>query len=359
MRPRILALRAVLLTFTAVALSASATACRPAASASDKPAASAKMSPAEIAAKNTPAIVSIHTAKAMGTGFIVHKSGLIATNLHVVFGGGAEIEVTLADKRKFPVVEVMSGSRKHDLVIMRIEAKNLPTITLGDSDKMRPGDPVVAIGHPLGLEDTVSNGLVSALREVDEELKVLQISAPIAPGSSGGPLFNERGEVIGVATAIINGGQNINIGVPSNYVKALLRQQDPISIEAFAAATTTHAEPAQTPVAKRAIPKLPPSTVAGCNPQAMQLILKSIGDAIDVGAPLFNGGNFSACFHVYEGAAADLERKLPPTCKGPAKVLADGRKKAATVQGASAQAWSMRDTFDALVDVVDRKSSGQ
>jgi serine protease Do len=355
-RPRILALRA---SFLAIALAASAAACRPATTASDKPASPSKMTPAEIAAKNTPAIVSIHTAKAMGTGFIVHKNGLIATNLHVVFGGGAEVKITLADKREFPVVEVMSGSRKHDLVIMRIEAKNLPTITLGDSDKMRPGDPVVAIGHPLGLEDTVSNGLVSALREVDEELKVLQISAPIAPGSSGGPLFNERGEVIGVATAIINGGQNINIGVPSNYVKALLRQQDPISMEAFAAATTPHAEPTQTPAARREIPKLPIATVAGCTPQAMQLILKSIGDAIDVGAPLYNQGNFAACFHVYEGAAADLERKLPATCKGPAKVLADGRKKAALAQGPSAQAWSMRDTFDALVDVVDRKTSGQ
>lgn len=343
----------------ALSVAATAVACRPAADA-HKAEGAIKLTPAEIAAKNTPAIVSIKTAKAMGTGFIIHKSGLIATNLHVVFGGGSEILVTLSDKREFPVVQVTSGSRKHDLVLLKIDAKNLPTITLGDSDKMRPGDPVVAIGHPLGLEDTVSNGLVSALREVDEELKVLQISAPIAPGSSGGPIFNERGEVIGVATAIINGGQNINIGVPSNYVKALMRQQDPISVEAFAAATTPQATPAaQQPPPKRDVPKLPMSTVAGCNPASLSLILKSIGEAIDVGAPLYNQGNFAACFHVYEGAAADLERKLPAACKGPAKVLADGRKKAATAQGPSAQAWAMRDVFDALVDVVDRKTSGQ
>lgn len=356
MRPR-LALNALLIS---IACASFATACRPASDASEKKAPNAKLSPAEIASKNTPAIVSIRTPKAMGTGFIVNKNGLIATNLHVVFGGGPDVMVTLADKREFPVVEVMSGSRKHDLIILRIEATNLPTLKLGDSDKMRPGDPVVAIGHPLGLEDTVSDGLVSALREVDDELKVLQISAPIAPGSSGGPLFNDRGEVIGVATAIINGGQNINIGVPSNYVKALLKQQDPISMEAFAAATTAHDEPAKrAPEPKRDIPKLPMTTVSGCTPQAMQLILKAIGEAVDVGAPLYNAGNFSACFHVYEGAAADLERKLPATCRGPAKVLAEGRKKAAAAQGASAQAWAMRDVFDALVDVVDRKASGQ
>jgi hypothetical protein len=345
-------------------MAALAGACRPAADGSDpKIVTGAKLTPAEIAARNTPAIVSIKTAKAMGTGFIVHKNGLVATNLHVVFGGGSEILVTLSDKREFPVTQVTGGSRKHDLILLKIDAKNLPTIVLGDSDKMRPGDPVVAIGHPLGLEDTVSDGLVSALREVDDEMKVLQISAPIAPGSSGGPLFNERGEVIGVATAIINGGQNINIGVPSNYVKALMRQQDPISVEAFAAATATTAEPASQPQSapqpQRNVPKLPMSTVAGCNPQSLSLILNSIGEAIDVGMPLFNQGNFAACFHVYEGAAADLERKLPATCKGPAKVLADGRKKAAATQGANAQAWAMRDVFDALVDVVDRKTAGQ
>src|SRR5579883_1798967 len=188
----------------ALLLLAAAAGCKPAGAKSqnDTPAAQVHMTPAEIAAKNTPAIVSIRTERAMGTGFIVNKDGLIATNLHVVFGGGARVIVTLSDGREYPVISVTNGSRKHDLVILRIAAKNLPVLKLGDSDAIRPGDPIVAIGHPLGLEDTVSNGLVSATRTVDDDLKVLQISAPIAPGSSGGPIFNDRGEVIGVATAI-------------------------------------------------------------------------------------------------------------------------------------------------------------
>ena len=106
------------------------------------------------------------------------------------------------------MVEVWNGDRQRDLVILRIQAQKLPILALGDSNAIRPGDAVVAIGHPLGLEDTVSNGLVSAIRKVDADMTVLQISAPIAPGSSGGPIFNDHGEVIGVATAIMLGGQN-------------------------------------------------------------------------------------------------------------------------------------------------------
>src|SRR5665811_1225006 len=104
------------------------------------------------------------------------------------------------------------------------------------SDAVRAGDSVLAIGHPLGLEDTVSNGLISAVRHVHANLDVLQVSAPIAPGSSGGPLFNDRGEVIGVATAFMNAGQNLNFGLPSKYVKELVDNPHPISMSLFSAA---------------------------------------------------------------------------------------------------------------------------
>src|SRR6201999_60661 len=98
---------------------------------------------------------------------------------------------------------------------------------LGDSDKTRPGDSVVAIGNPLGLENTVSNGLISARRKFDEGVEVLQISAPIAPGSSGGPIFNDHGEVIGIATAILEEGQNLNFGMPVAYLAPMLKAPEP------------------------------------------------------------------------------------------------------------------------------------
>jgi serine protease Do len=314
----------------------------------------AQRTPAEIAAISTPSVVSVRTDHSLGTGFVVSGDGLVASNLHVI-AGNSKITVTLADHREYDVVEIFSGDRQRDLVIMRIEAQKLPVLSLGDSDAIHPGDAVVAIGHPLGLEDTVSNGLVSAIRKLDDDLTVLQISAPIAPGSSGGPIFNDRGEVIGVATAIMMGGQNLNFGVPITYVKDLLKRPAPVNLVTFASATAEE-DPPLPAGPKRNVPALPVQILDGCSSGSIALMLKSIGDAIDIGAPLYNAGNFAGCYHVYDGAAADLERKLRTACQKPAKALSDGRKKAARLDNPSDQAWAMRDTFDGLLDVVKRWS---
>lgn len=199
------------------------------------PAQAGVQSPADITARATPAIVTVRAGNSLGTGFLVRKDGWVATNFHVV-RDARDISVVLSNHREFPVVEIMNANRLHDLVILRIEAQNLPVLELGNSDNVRPGDSVLAIGHPLGFEDTVSNGLISAVRDLHEGLRVLQISAPIAPGSSGGPLFNDRGEVIGVATAIITSGQNLNFGLPSKYVSELLEKPRPMPIALFSAA---------------------------------------------------------------------------------------------------------------------------
>jgi hypothetical protein len=294
----------------------------------------------------------VRTDHSLGTGFVI-GAGLVATNLHVV-SGSSKITVTLTDKRELPVVQIENGDRERDLVLLRVAGPTLPTLKLGDSSSMRPGDPVVAIGHPMGLEDTVSNGLVSAVRHVDraeQELTVLQISAPIAPGSSGGPIFNEKGEVIAVATAILVGAQNVSFGVPANYLKPLLATSAPVSLEVFAANTAE----GKTHKVKRAVPEHPLGILDGCSDADLKLIARSLGDAIEVGAPLYNEGNFAACYHIYAGAAADLERKLPRSCQKPAKALAAGAKKAEHLGNASDQAWAMRDAFDGLLHVIVRK----
>ncbi len=313
----------------------------------------ATVTPAEVAARATPAIVSIRTADSLGTGFVVREDGWIATNVHVI-AGGAEVEVTLADKREFPVVEVLAANPAHDVALLRINAKHLPVLTLGQSSTLRPGDPVVAIGHPLGLEDTVSNGLVSAVRAIDDGSTVLQISAPIAPGSSGGPIFNDRGEVVGISTAIVQGGQNLNFGVPIDDLKPLMSEPVPVSMQKFAALLAEH-EKSRLPAAQRSVPHHPVSILAGCSKDVQTLIVNALGDAIEVGAPLYNEGNFPASFHIYEGAAMDLERKLPSSCRGPARALGEGRKKAAALSSPSDQAWAMRDAFDGVLEVIERK----
>ncbi len=315
-----------------------------------------QQSPADIAAHSTPAVVTVRTPEGLGSGFVVREDGWIATNFHVI-NGARRIVVVFANKHELPVIEIMNASRSHDLAILRVDARHLPVLALGNSDKVRPGDTVVAIGHPLGLEDTVSNGLVSAVRHVDDGLEVLQISAPIAPGSSGGPLFNDRGEVIGVATAILRGGQNLNFALPVKYVQELIDHPQPVSMMLFAAAMAA-LEPARAPITRH-VPHHPVEILDGCSPEAVALIVHSIGDAIKIGAPLYNHGNVEACYHIYAGAAEDLESKLPRACSGPKKALTAGRKHAQKLSDVDAQAWAMRDAFDGVLEVILRRARGQ
>jgi hypothetical protein len=352
-------MRALLVPMTALLLFAcsASQAAPPRPAAPRAPAASARsLSPADIAARAFPAVVTIRTDQSLGTGFVVRADGWIATNLHVIVGG-PRVKVTLRDARELEVTEVLAASPEHDLALVRVQAHGLPTLAIGDSDAMRPGDPVVAIGNPMGLEDTVSNGLVSARRKVDDSddgFEVLQVSAPIAPGSSGGPLFNDHGEVIGIATAVLQGGQNINFGVPVRYLLPMMKQPSPMPLAEFARLVAQLRQRAA-PKTKRNVPHHPLTMLDGCSTEAQKLVVRMLGEAIETGAPLYNDGKAAACYHVYEGAASDLVRKLPPACKGPARALSDAQKRAAPLNDASAQAWMMRDAFDGLLDVIARK----
>lgn len=301
----------------------------------------------------TPAIVTVLTPKGLGTGFVVKPGGWIATNLHVVAGAPA-LQVRMADESRHEVVEVLGFDLKRDLVLLRIDATGLPTLHLGNSEGVQAGDPVVAIGHPLGLQDTVSDGLISGLRVVDPDLTVLQISAPIAPGSSGGPLFDEHGQVIGVAAAISRRGQNLNFGIPIGYLQALVDHPAPMPLSAFAAAIG-ELTPKPRRRIERHVPKHTLRLLAACTNEDLLLVGASIQQAIEVGAPLYNEGNFAACFHIYEGASLDIDRRLAKSCRGPKKALGDGRSNAAKLDDPAAQAWAMRDAFDGLIEVISRK----
>jgi hypothetical protein len=312
------------------------------------------LTPADIAARALPGVVTIRTGDSLGTGFVIRPDGWIATNLHVIVGA-TRAKVTLNGARELDVLEVLAMSPEHDLALLRVDARGLPALPLGDSDAMRPGDPVVAIGNPLGLEDTVSNGLVSARRKGDDGSEILQISAPIAPGSSGGPIFNDRGEVIGVAVAILEEGQNLNFGVPARYLTPLIHHAQPMPFAQFAKLVARMRGGDSAPKIERNVPHHPVAILDGCTDASQRLIAQMIEDAVEVGAPLYNQGKAGACYHVYDGAASDLARKLPPACRGPARALADAQRRAATLGSPVAQAWALRDAFDGLIEVIGRK----
>jgi serine protease Do len=164
--------------------------------------------------------------RSLGSGFIISPDGYILTNNHVV-DGADEVKVTLADGRDFDAT-VEGADKKLDLALLKIKAGgDLPSAPLGDSDGIRVGEWVMAIGNPFGLEQTVTAGIVSAKGRVigagpyDD---FIQTDASINPGNSGGPLFNAAGEVVGINTAIIAGGQGIGFATPVNAARSILPQ---------------------------------------------------------------------------------------------------------------------------------------
>jgi serine protease Do len=142
-------------------------------------------------------------AQSVGSGFIIGADGYVITNAHVV-DGADEVTVTLTDKRQFKA-KVIGADKRTDIALLRIEAKDLPKVTIGDPDKLKVGEWVVAIGKPFGLENTMTAGIVSAKgRDLPQENLVpfIQTDVAINPGNSGGPLFNMRGEVVGINSLI-------------------------------------------------------------------------------------------------------------------------------------------------------------
>ena len=160
-----------------------------------------------------------------GSGVIVRQDGYILTNNHVV-GQADEIKVTLNDKREFQG-KVVGRDSFTDLALVKIDAKGLPTAQLGTSKALRPGDWAIAIGSPLGLDHSVTMGIISALgRSLNDinSVEFIQTDAAINPGNSGGPLLNIRGEVIGLNTAIRGDGQNIGFAIPIDIAKEVTDQ---------------------------------------------------------------------------------------------------------------------------------------
>ena len=174
------------------------------------------------------AIVSIITSDkdgkpvAQGSGFLVSTDGRIVTNYHVIKGASSAI-VKLPDGAFYDVNGVVAFDKARDLAVIKAHGQNFRVVTLGNSDRVQVGEAIVAIGSPLSLESTVSSGIVSGIRTIKEEGgKFLQITAPISPGSSGGPLFNMAGEVVGITTLYLKGGENLNFAIPVNDAKLLL-----------------------------------------------------------------------------------------------------------------------------------------
>lgn len=194
--------------------------------------------PAELFKELAPAVVTIaveegHGQAGSGTGFVIDRRGTIVTNHHVI-GGAKHVQVRFMGGSTFNDVELLADSPSDDVALIRVDPKkpshgppvDVDPVELGDSDSVVVGEHVIAIGNPLGLDHTLTDGLVSS-RRLYQGKRWIQISVPISPGNSGGPLFDMRGKVVGITTAQFAGMfgriQNLNLAIPVNTLKKLIQ----------------------------------------------------------------------------------------------------------------------------------------
>ncbi|MFN5726121.1 MAG: HhoA/HhoB/HtrA family serine endopeptidase [Pseudanabaena sp.] len=168
------------------------------------------------------------TERGTGSGFIINKEGDIITNAHVV-SGADKVTVILKDGRQIEG-KVLGSDELTDSAVVQVKPDNLPTVSIGSSQNLQPGDWAIAIGNPLGLDNTVTAGIISAIGRksgqigVDKRVSFIQTDAAINPGNSGGPLLNQNGEVIGVNTAIIQGAQGLGFAIPIETAQRIAKQ---------------------------------------------------------------------------------------------------------------------------------------
>jgi hypothetical protein len=211
-------------------------------------------------------LIEIYNSKgevsAKGSGFLVSAEGAILTNYHVV-AHTKQATVRLANDDAYDTVEVLEIDKRKDIALIKIKGFGLPFLKLGRSGDVEVGETVYSLSNPLGVfQNTLSQGIVSGIRPGDG-YKYFQISAPISHGSSGAPIFNAKGEVIGIAVATIEEGQNLNFAVPIDYARGMvLAMGSPKSLAAIyepepekptESATTVSAPPASPVVSKVAI----------------------------------------------------------------------------------------------------------
>jgi serine protease Do len=187
------------------------------------------------------AVVQVRTPEGLGSGFFINADGYLITNFHVI-EGETEISVEVyhqtdgqLDRETYKQVKIIAINKFHDLALLHIEDKATPKfkfITLGSADALTVGDSVFAIGSPLGLERTVTQGIISTkTRELEGEL-YLQTTAQINPGNSGGPLFNMAGDVVGVTNMKITFGEGLGFAIPVELVKNFLDHRDAFAYSA-------------------------------------------------------------------------------------------------------------------------------
>ena len=187
---------------------------------------------ADIAHKAFPSVVRLDMDHGdgkgtLGSGFFVRQD-IVATSHHVIKDAVRGYAKIINQDGQYEIMGHVGLDVEHDLALLKLKGANALVLPLGDASKVQVGDEVFAIGNPQGLEGTFSNGIVSSVRKHEKD-RLFQVTAPISKGSSGGPVLNAKGDVIGVAFATTDEGQNLNFVIPSAYLRDLLARMTTVS----------------------------------------------------------------------------------------------------------------------------------
>ena len=203
-----------------------------------------------------------------GTGVVVSEDGRILSALHVIKGGG-RVTVKLKNGDVYDDVRVTAFDERRDLVVLKVAGFGLHKVTLGNSDDVKIGESVALISNPEGLEQSISQGIISGVRTFEDRgYKVLQTTAPASHGSSGGAILNAKGELVAIANSKLEGGENLNFGIPVNYARGMLSGSESLTLAELA---------------RRMTPAGESSHIAG-------VTLRGVGEARQEGSPETQGG---------------------------------------------------------------------
>ncbi|MCY1015512.1 S1 family peptidase [Pyxidicoccus sp. MSG2] len=302
--------------------------------------------PRDALVQASPSLVMLEVDGRTASGFVASAEGHLVTSLHAV-AGARSIGAVMSDGVRSEVVQVVALDERRDLAILRLPLPDMvPALALSPHPLPAEGESVYVLRAVGGPAPEVRTLEVRAVQVLGDWLTLLELTRTLAEESSGGPVLDARGAVVGVATAALANGRSLGLVIPTRYVTPLLRGTASAPLSALEA-------PRRRSGRVRQVPQHPLSTLEGASMSAVESIASTLGQAINVGAPAYNRGDIEGCYRLYARTAEQLIDERGD-CPGAQRALRDGLLRCVDLSDADDRAWALRDTFDGLLDVIQR-----
>ncbi|MBZ4421986.1 serine protease [Myxococcus sp. RHSTA-1-4] len=302
--------------------------------------------PRDAIVRATPSLVVLEVEGRTASGFVATAEGHLVTCLHSV-AGARGICAVLADGVRSEVVRVVAVDERRDLAVLRLPLPDrVPALAVSSRPLPAEGETVYVLRGASGPAPEVRSQEVRAVQVLGDWLTLLELKRTLPEESSGSPVLDSRGDVVGVATAALANGRALGLVIPFRYVVPMLSGAGSWPLSALEA-------PRRRAGRARQVPQHPLSVLEGAPMDAVESIASTLGHAINAGAPAYNRGDVEGCYRLYARTAEQLIDERGD-CPGAQRALRDGLLRCVELSGADDRAWALRDTFDGLLDVIHR-----